>query len=73
MQQIAPDDPLWQAKFEALLAFAEQHGGDYNVPRQYSYVDPNGKEVLLGWWLHYQRTEHRKGTLRKGTISYTSV
>jgi hypothetical protein len=63
-RKVAPDDPLWQSKYEALISYGEAHGGDYNVPRSYSFIDASGKEILLGWWLHYQRTEHRKRALR---------
>lgn len=41
----------WLAKYEALLAYGEAHNGDYNVPKNYSFMDENGKEVMLGAWV----------------------
>jgi hypothetical protein len=61
----AADEATWDLKFKCLVAYANAHNGNYNVPESYKYVDPLGHEIKLGIWLSYQRVEKRKGKLRK--------
>lgn len=64
------DDQNWHSKFDNLVEYAKRNGGDYNVPRTYSFVDDDGVEINLGWWLYNQRNEKRKGMKRFNALMH---
>jgi hypothetical protein len=64
---MTPEDTVWIMKYEALLKYAEDHGGNANVPSPVEVPLPNAPEttVKLGLWLSRQRSMKKKGTLRE--------
>jgi hypothetical protein len=64
---MTPEDTVWIMKYEALLKYAEDHGGNANVPSPIEVPLPTAPEttVKLGLWLSRQRSRKKKGTLRE--------
>ena len=58
------DDERWNAQYNALLQYGEEHGGDCNVPSREEYPLSDGQAVNLGWWLSQQRRSKATGQLR---------
>ena len=60
------DDNTWNAKYNALVKYGNKHGGNCNVPISYKCKLKDGKEVMLGRWLHRQR-QYKKYSQLNGT------
>ena len=56
-------DIKWQATFERLVAYKEEHG-DCNVPQSYN----DGGKPHLGNWVNKQREFYKKGSLSQDRI-----
>mmetsp|Transcript_32226 Transcript_32226/g.32851 ORF Transcript_32226/g.32851 Transcript_32226/m.32851 type:complete len:509 (-) Transcript_32226:88-1614(-) len=60
----AKEEESWNLKYELLLRYAEENGGECNVKGSYICRLYDGTEVKLGGWLSEQRAHKRRGTLR---------
>ena len=58
------EDDKWNAQYEAIMKYGEEHGGDCNVPASFRCRLGDGNEVNLGLWLSNQRYLKRQDTLR---------
>eukprot|EP01041_Mallomonas_annulata_P002388 gene2388-4635_t len=58
------DDMLWNTKYEALIKYGEENGGDCNVTTIEKVKLSDGSIVRIGKWLHTNREMNKKGKLR---------
>ena len=59
------DDEGWNARYNALIQYGEEHGEDCNVPQGYKYTLAEEGVVKLEKWLDRQRQYKNAGKLRK--------